>query len=61
MLTKKELDDTFDRFHRIQEMEFHQERMMRNWSDPTEGVGIDVVSTSRPALIVFAYDSNVSD
>jgi hypothetical protein len=31
MLTKKELDDTFDRFHRIQEMEFHRERMMRDW------------------------------
>lgn len=61
LLTKDELEDTFDRFHRIQTMEFHQERMMRNWSDPAEGVGIGVVGTSRPKLIVFAYDSNVSD
>ena len=61
LLTKKELYDTFDRFQRIQEMDFHQERMMRNWSDPVEGVGSGVVSTSRPALIVFAYDSKVSD
>jgi hypothetical protein len=60
-LTKRELDDTFERFHRIQEMEFHTERMMRNWSNPVEGVGMSVVSASRPELIVFAYDSDLSD
>lgn len=34
---------------------------MRNWSDPVDGVGISAVPTSRPALVVFSYDSNVSD
>ena len=60
-MTKKELDETFVKFQKIQQMEFHLERIMRNWSDPIEGVGIGAMSTTRPELIVFAFGTDLSN
>ncbi len=60
-LTKQELDETFVKFQKIQRMEFHVERIMRNWSNPSEGVSIASMPTTHPELIVFAYGADLSN
>jgi hypothetical protein len=60
-LTKSELDDTFTRFQAIHDMDFIQEKVIRPSSDFEGGAGFSVATTSRPGLIVFAYNNAVSD
>lgn len=52
-LTKHELDDTFDRFQKVQEMEFFEERVLRFGG---QGLNMQTAQTSRPELILFAYE-----
>jgi len=59
-LTTDELRGSFDRFQKIQDMEFFQERIIRESSD-ANGTGLAVSTTSRPELVLFAYESFVSD
>jgi hypothetical protein len=59
-LTKAELDATFAKFQKVQEMEFFQERIMLPRNHPGE-VGLSARSTTRPELLLFAYESNASD
>ena len=59
-LTSGELKGSFERFEKIQRMEFFQERVVRETSD-ADGTGIAVAPTSRPELVLFAYEVDVSD
>ena len=60
-LAKPELDDTFEKFQAIQEMKFFEEKITYTWSDHSGGTGLSVSTTSRPELILFAYDLRLSD
>jgi hypothetical protein len=55
-LTKQGLDKAFDGFQKIQKMEFFKERLMSS-----KGAGLVVSETSRPELILFAYEAEISD
>lgn len=59
-LTNDELRGSFERFQKIQDMEFFQERIIRESSDAA-GTGLTVATTSRPELVLFAYESAASD
>ncbi len=61
VLTKSDLDDTFEKFQSIQEMEFFTERIVVPWSRPTREAGISFSTTSRPELVLFAYETSLSD
>jgi len=59
-LTKAELDDTFSRFQKIQQMSFLEEKAIRVRSKGKESALV-VATTSRPELTLFAYEASVSN
>ncbi|MBI3656893.1 MAG: hypothetical protein HY232_10790 [Acidobacteria bacterium] len=59
-LTKAELEDTFVRFQKIQEMAFFEEKVMKVRANQT-GTALVVATTSRPELTLFAYEAAVSN
>jgi len=60
-LDKSELDSTFERFQKIQTMTFHEERVIRTRAQSESAHAVVATTTSRPELVLFAYESIVSD
>lgn len=55
-LTKQRIEDAFDGFQEVQKMDFFKERVMS-----TRGAELVMSETSRPELVLFAYEAAISD
>ena len=58
-LDKDELDSTFERFQKIQDMAFFEERVIRTRST-VDAAAVVATTTSRPELVLFAYEASLS-